>query len=546
MRRRRGTKTAQPSASQGHPIPDETAEKMPQNAVPNGLIDDRTIELVALFLVAFRAAQGPTFALNMTHVQQRFGIGATAFQKAVRQLKRSGWYDRRQPRRGRKKQFAQDRIVERRDGRSGYLISHARWFDRVASEEATAPVSVKAMALWLFMRSHAATYRVSLSTIERRFGISRQTAGKLIEELEAADMVWRMNGERAAGRFTVAEYTAHPLDASALNLPTTVLPAADFEATHSTQSTTSNKNHPKENNHQQVSQADDDELVDFDPDAWIGTHSYFEVYDEEPLQDAAAIPLDDNGLQLIKRANVAKRLKNATNGQIHHKLLTRTGLKGLWTLVQFVHRRDPWLTQQEALDHVIDVAGQVTTENNRWVNGWALVGIELDANAPPFQKGQPSWLDHLRTRARNLGMGAHFSDELLEDRDGLMRFLAALEWDQAAIDNAFDAGLAALQAKGERQGDGPWSATHWSWFERCHRWQQSRDQVTAQVAADVRLSRFDPSMWFDLEGFAGFLRKARSLENAQAAITRGVAWLDSEGHIARRWSFFADHLAVAA
>lgn len=526
--------------------PGDPAEKLAQNTLPNGLIDDRTIGLVALFLVAFRAAQGPTFALNMTHVRQRFGIGADAFKKAVRQLKGSGWYERHQPRRGLKKQFAQDKLVERRDGRSGYLISHARWFDRMSSEEATAPVSVKAMALWLFMRSHAATYRVSLSTIERRFGISRQTAGKLIEELEAADMAWRMNGERVAGRFTVAEYTAHPLDDAALNSPTTVSPTADFEATHSLQSTTSTKDHPNDNYHPGERPAEDDELADFDPDAWIGTHRYFEVNHEGPLQDAATIPLDDNGLQLIKRAKVAKRLKDATKGQIHRRLLTRAGIKGFWTLVQFVHRRDPWLTQQEALDHVIDVAGQVTTQNTGWLNGWAWIGIELDANAPPFLKGLPAWLGYLRTRAANTGMGAHFNPRILDDRDGLERFLAALHWDQAAIDNAFDAGLAALKAKGERQGNGQWTATHWSWFELCHQWQQSRDQVTAQVAADVRPERFDTSMWFDLEDFAGFLNMAGSLEDAKTAITRGVAWLEREGKFATRWLFFEDHLAVAA
>lgn len=214
-----------------HPQANEQhrSEPLPRNALPNGLIDDERIGMTGLYLAAYRASQGPGFALNVTDVHKRFRIGTTAFYTAIRQLKQTGWYARYQPRTSEPRQFARDHIVNRQIGRTGYLISKSEWFERDASS-ATSPLTTKEIAVWLFMRSHAPTFKIRAYTIRDRFDITRQTATKLLRRLEAAGLIWRVNAERQAGRFTMVEYTAHEpqggRNSTVLNLPGTVGPDA--------------------------------------------------------------------------------------------------------------------------------------------------------------------------------------------------------------------------------------------------------------------------------------------------------------------------------
>lgn len=531
-----------------------SSQDLPRNGLPNGLIDDRSIGFVALFLAGFRASQGPTFSLNMQHVRNQFGIGATAFKRGIRELNASGWYHRYQPRRGGKHQFAVDRIEPQTKGRPGYLISEADWFTRVieVDDDQQKQDMVKATAVWLYMRSHIAGLPVGQDRIAARFDVTRQTASKLLKGLEHASLIWRIGPERVAGQFTKSEFTAHMPNPAMLKQPTAVAPSTNGVMTHTELGYTSTSIHPNQNYQITASTAlpsfeqdvVQEDLVD--PDLWIGTHAHFDVTDASEFERAAAVPLDPKGVDLLKSLGAVKRLKQETGDRIHRKLLTLEGMKGFWTLVNFVHHRHGWLTQKEVVDHVIDVTGRVVHRVDNWLNGWALIGIELDAADPAFRKGQPSWLWYLHDRAESIGASAHFGYALLRDRDGLHNFQQAFDCNQKAIDAAFDTGLRALQAKSEREDDGTWSASRWSWFENCHRWQQTRDQLTADIPDDIRKRRMGDAMWNDLEGFAEFFGAAGKDHAAHHAIVQGLQSLQDEGRYATRWSFFARYLKVAA
>ena len=123
----------------------------------------------------------------------------------------------------------------------------------------------------------------------------------------------------------------------------------------------------------------------FDPDDWIGSHEYFQMRDASAFENAAAIPMDEVMIQCLRSTNAIRRLYKATSDQINRKLVTIEGVKGFVTLVHWVRLKDSRLTVEKAIDHVIDVTKSVRNRakrknNGGWVNGWAMVGIELDTN----------------------------------------------------------------------------------------------------------------------------------------------------------------------
>ncbi|MEM7746629.1 MAG: hypothetical protein AAF346_00140 [Pseudomonadota bacterium] len=523
-----------------------------RNALPNGLIDNVSIGLVALFMIAFRASQGPTFSLNASYIRKRFGIGATAFNRAIRALKQTGWYHRHQPRAGRKHQFAMDGIVDQREGRAGFLIARNDWFsqfDEIECEVEKASL-VKTTAVLIFMLAQAPGLSIGQRRIAKRFDLSRPTASKLLRSLEAQSRIHRIGDVRQAGRFLPTEYTAHPSINAMSTSPTALSPPMDCVGAHLGLSATSSTQHLNNLSIQlsntvlqHEAEAPIGDWDDFDPDDWIGSHSYFDVNDDSALAEAAAVPCDQDAIKLLKSNKVVRRLKKVVAGRINPKLLSPHGLKGFWTLVNFVNDRDPWLTQTEAIDHIIDVCGQKLNDKHAWLNGWGLIGIELDANDPAYRNGQPSWLCYFRDRANTLGLSEHFGDGLMSDREGLEKFLRALKRNQNAINDAFVAGLWALWAKGERLNDGRvWETNNWGLFERAYRLKMTRDDLMSEIPDDLRSRRISDEMWRDLLDFDELITRAASLIKVRKSILQGIDYLEMQRKTALRWSFFDQHL----
>lgn len=529
-------------------------DRLARNALPNGLIDDTRIGLVPLFMVAFRASQGPTFSLNASNRHKRFGIGTTSFNGSIRALKHSGWYHRYQPRAGRKHQFAVDGIVSQHVGRAGFLIARSDWFsqfDEIECEVGKANL-VKTTAVLIFMLAQAPGLSIGQRRIAKRFNLSRPTASKLLRFLETQGLIFRIGDVRQAGRFLPTEYTAHPVTNAVSTSPTALSPPMDCVGAHFGLSATSTTQHlnnqPTQLSHtvlQHEAEAPTGDWDDFDPDDWIGSHSYFDVNDDSALAEAAAVAYDQDAISLLKSNKVVRRLKKVVAGNINPKLLSPHGLKGFWTFVNFVIERDPWLTKAEAIDHVIDVTGQRLHNKDAWLNGWGLIGIELDAHEPEFRKGQPGWLCYFRDRADSLGLSEHFGDGLMSDREGLDEILRALKRDQNVINDAFDAGLRALWAEGRRLNDGSvWHAKKWSVFIRCNRLKEARDELTSAFAEDVRREKLSDEMWRDLFAFEEFLTRAGSRTNAQRALVRGISCLQSQRKYAILWTYFDQFLGA--
>ncbi len=526
-------------------------DRLARNALPNGLIDEISIGLVPLFMVAFRASQGPTYSLNASYMHRRFGIGATAFNGAIRILKQSGWYHRHQPRAGRKHQFAVDFVVDQLGGRPGYLIARNDWFSMFDEIECEAEKAnaVKTTAVLVFMSAQAPGLSIGQRRIAKRFDLSRPTASKLLRSLEAQSRIYRIGDVRQAGRFLPTEYTAHRDAIAVSTSPTALSPPMDCVGAHLRLSATSTTQHLNNQSiqlsntvPQPEAEAPTREWDNFDPDDWIGTHSYFDVNDDSALAEAAAVAYDQDAIDLLKSNKVVRRLKKVVAGNINPKLLSPHGLKGFWTFVNFVIERDPWLTTTEAIDHVIDVTGQRLQNKDAWLNGWGLIGIELDANELEFRKGQPGWLCCFRDRADSLGLSEHFGDGLMSDREGLDEFLRAFKKDHKAIDEAFVAGLWALWAKGKQLNSvSVWETNNWGLFERVYRLKLTRDDLMSELPGDLRSKRISDEMWRDLFGFEDFITTAGSLIEARKAILQGIVYLQTQQKTALRWSFFDQH-----
>jgi hypothetical protein len=423
---------------------------LPRNDLSNGLIDDSGIDMTALFLAAYKASRGPEFVLNQMHIKKRFGIGAAAFQSAIRQLKKSNRYGREQPRNGRIKQFAVDHFANVQLGRPGYLIVHADWFamfDDIEDRQARSDL-VKAFAVLIFMRSQAPSFTVENWRISRRFNRTEPTVSKWLKLLVDKELIWQVGSDRERGRFVILQYTAHDPDVTMAKLPTTGLSTTGIQGTHLKQNSNSTKCQINESYQRAPNLSDarrhdvlatheaTKDQMDFDPDDWIRSHKYFQMRDPSAFEQAAAIPMDAEMIKCLKSTNAIKRLNKATSHRINAKLLTSDGIKGFVTLVHWVMRSDDWRTLEEAIDRVIDVTKEVQTralrrKNGARVNGWAMVGMALDTKEPSKPKGRLGLRGNDVELAANSGASNHSRPERHQDQEGRIELPTDVDAQQA-------------------------------------------------------------------------------------------------------------------
>lgn len=275
-----------------------------------------------------------------------------------------------------------------------------------------------------------------------------------------------------------------------------------------------------------------------DPDIWIWDQPIGTDIQYQHLKSAAACPFDNEDRSLLAKKNVVKRLRMAAKTRVNPKLLDRHGIKGFWTLVVYITFSRPWITIEEAIDHVIYVTQTWHENSASWINGWAYIGRPVVEDIIPFRQQIPQLLNELKASAEEWGWVTYIDKKILHGRTGLEEFMTAFNHDQDEMLEAFYVGLRALHMTTLREQSGPYVATSWRYFTTRHKLKLTMEEVRAGIPNDCPGDIHMISFTYDLDGFETFWRKAQNVDVARAAIWRAF---QSEPAL-RDWLLIANYL----